>query len=172
MANEDIQQKVVDYANAYGIDPNVALAQIARESSFNAKNVGPLGERGLGQFTADTWASYGYGSFDNAFDVDYNLTAWGNYMSALLGMFGWDYAKALQGYNGGPRWVLNGTVSSAAQGYAAAILAQAGAKTSTDSTGDIGLIEVWPGGYEQIPSWLKWAGIGLIAFLIYSAVSD
>ena len=130
---DQIKQKITDYANGYGIDPGLALAQAQRESGFNPCAVGAAGERGLMQFTEATWATYGQGSFDNAFDVDYNLTAWGNYLSTLLGMFGGDYSQALQGYNGGPGHVQNGTVSTAAQGYAQAILSQAGVVSSSSA---------------------------------------
>src|SRR5262252_718673 len=131
LTTDQIKQKIVDYANGYGIDPGLALAQAQRESGFNPCAVGSVGERGLMQFTEATWASYGNGSFDNAFDVDYNLTAWGDYLSTLLGTFSGDYQKALQAYNGGPGHVQNGTVSSAAQGYAQAILSQAGVVSSS-----------------------------------------
>ncbi len=100
MTTEEIQNLVVSKANEYGINPNIALAQIQRESGFNPRAVGASGERGLGQFMQGTWADYGSGSFDNAFDPVMNLDAWGNYMVALMGMFGGDYIRALQGYNG------------------------------------------------------------------------
>jgi soluble lytic murein transglycosylase-like protein len=121
MTTEDIKQLVVSKANQYGINPGIALAQISQESGFNPRAVGSLGERGLGQFMQGTWKDYGSGSFDNAFDPVMNLDAWGNYMVALLGMFGGDYLKALQGYNGGPGNVQRGTVSAAARSYAQAI---------------------------------------------------
>lgn len=125
MTKVEIQNLIVDYADAYSIDRAIALAQIQRESGFNPLAVGSSGERGLGQFMPGTWARFGQGSFDNAFDVDYNLTAWGNYMQWLLNRYSWDYSKALQGYNGGEGNVDRGTVSSGARNYAASILAQA-----------------------------------------------
>lgn len=126
MTKAELQNLVIDYADAYSIDRAIALAQIQRESGFNPSAVGSSGERGLGQFMPGTWARFGIGSFDNAFDVDYNLTAWGNYMQWLLNRYSWDYSKALMGYNGGEGNVDRGTVSSGARNYAASILAQAG----------------------------------------------
>lgn len=128
MTRAELQQLVIDYANGYGIDPQIALAQIQRESGFNPNAVGRDGERGLAQILPSTWpqASQGAIPWDQAFDPDYNLTAWGNYMQWLLDRYGWDYRKALQAYNGGPGNVDRGTVSQAARNYAAAILANAG----------------------------------------------
>ena len=137
MTIEEIKQRVVDYANGYGIFPEIALAQINRESRFNPNAVGGSGEHGLGQFMPGTWARFGGGrSFEvDAFDVDYNLTAWGEYMTWLLTRFNGDYVKALQGYNGGEGNVDRGTVSSAAQRYASEIIAAAGGMNVPDGSG-------------------------------------
>ena len=122
----ELQNLVTDYAYGYGIDPAIALAQAQRESGFDPNAVGSSGERGLMQFMPGTWARFGQGDFNNAFDPDYNLTAWGNYLTWLLNRYNWDYSKALQGYNGGEGNVDKGTVSGAAKGYASWILANAG----------------------------------------------
>jgi soluble lytic murein transglycosylase-like protein len=133
MTIDEIKQAVVNYANGYGIYPEIALAQLDRESNhfdpmvvFGPKT-GTSGERGIGQFMSGTWdrfAPAGIG-FDQAFDIDYNLTAWGNYLSWLLNRYGGDYTKALMGYNGGEGHVDQGNVSSAARNYASAIIAKA-----------------------------------------------
>jgi soluble lytic murein transglycosylase-like protein len=160
---EEIKQLVVNKANQYGINPGIALAQIGRESSFNPHAVGALGERGLGQFTQATWADYGSGSFDNAFDPVANLDAWGNYMVALMGMFGGDYIKALQGYNGGPGNVQRGKVSAKARAYAQAIYSQAGFTES--SVVNLDQIGVSPSG---LPIWLLIGGLGLLRWVALS----
>jgi hypothetical protein len=128
MTKSDLQALVVDYAYAYGIDPAIAVAQIQRESGFNPNAVGRDGERGLAQILPSTWpqATYGAIPWEQAFDPESNLTAWGNYMQWLLDRYGWDYQKALQAYNGGPGNQDRGTASSAAQNYARTILANAG----------------------------------------------
>ncbi len=164
MTTEEIQNLVVSKANEYGINPNIALAQIQRESGFNPRAVGASGERGLGQFMQGTWADYGSGSFDNAFDPVMNLDAWGNYMVALMGMFGGDYIRALQGYNGGPGNVQRGTVSARARAYAQAIYSQAGFTES--SVVNLDQIGVSPSG---LPMWLLIGGLGL---LLWVALSD
>ena len=127
MTKAELQNLVVDYADGYSIERGIALAQIQKESSFNPNAVGVDGERGLAQILPSTWPQASPGvSFDRAFDPDYNLTAWGNYMQWLLDRYGWDYSKALMAYNGGPGNVDRGTVSSRARNYAASILASAG----------------------------------------------
>lgn len=146
----ELQNLVIDYAYSYGIDPAIALAQIQRESGFNPSAVGRAGERGLAQILPSTWPQVSMGAvpWEYAFDPDYNLTAWGNYMQWLLDRYGWDYRKALQAYNGGPGNQDRGTVSSAAQNYAQTILTNAGqgnvnysqtADSQDDSSGILGL---------------------------------
>jgi soluble lytic murein transglycosylase-like protein len=163
MTTEEIKNLVISKANQYGINPGIALAQIGRESSFNPRAVGGLGERGLGQFMQATWGDYGSGSFDNAFDPVMNLDAWGNYMVSLLGMFGGDYIRALQGYNGGPGNVQRGTVSSAAKAYAQAIYSQAG--FGPESVVSLDQIEVSPGNF---PTWLLVGGLAILAWVALS----
>lgn len=130
-SREQLISLVQDYAYGAGIDPAIAVAQAQRESGFNPNAVGSSGERGLMQFMPATWARFSDRPFDDAFDPNYNLTAWGNYMGYLLDLFDWDYSKALTGYNGGEGHLTNpgryGPPSSAAQAYARDILAQANA---------------------------------------------
>jgi soluble lytic murein transglycosylase-like protein len=168
MTTEEIKQLVVSKANQYGINPNIALAQISRESGFNPRAVGGSGERGLGQFMKATWDRFGSGSFDNAFDPVLNLDAWGNYMVYLMGLFGGDYLKALTGYNGGEGHLTNperyGPPSAAAQAYAQAIYSQAG--FTSQSVINLDQIEVSPSGF---PIWLLIGGLGLI---LWVALSD
>lgn len=131
MNKAELQNLVIDYAYGYGIDPRIALAQIERESGWRqdvayGPFVGGSGEKGISQFTPGTWARFGNGDHNNAYDPDYAMTAWGAYMQWLLDRYNWDYAKALMGYNGGEGNVDKGAVSTRAQEYARAILANAG----------------------------------------------
>lgn len=166
MTPEEVQQLVVSKANQYGINPQIALAQIQRESGFREHAVGAAGERGLGQFMQATWADYGSGSFDNAFDANANLDAWGNYMVALLGTFGGDYVKALTAYNGGPGHLTNpakyGPPSAAAIAYGQQITTQAG--FGPGSVVNLDSVEVAPLG--GLPMWLLLAGGALILVLV------
>ncbi|MDE2020373.1 MAG: transglycosylase SLT domain-containing protein [Patescibacteria group bacterium] len=148
MSKTEIQNLVVDYANGYGIDPAVAVAQIQRESGFNPNAVGHDGERGLAQILPNTWPQALPGvSFAAAFDPDYNLTAWGNYMLWLLNRYDWNYSKALMAYNGGPGNLDHGTVSRAARNYAKTIIANAGWQTDmpaiADSPEDESGLSIW-----------------------------
>ena len=167
MTTDEIKNLVVSKANQYGINPGIALAQIGRESSFNPRAVGSSGERGLGQFMAGTWARFGQGSFDNAFDPAMNLDAWGNYMVYLMGLFNGDYIKALTGYNGGEGHLTNpekyGPPSQAARNYAQAIYNQAGFTES--SVVHLDQVTVSPEGF---PIWLLIGGIGLLVWFAFS----
>jgi len=167
MTIEEIKNLVVNKANQYGINPSIAYYQIQRESGFNPRAVGASGERGLGQFMQATWADYGSGSFDNAFDPVANLDAWGNYMSSLMGLFGGSYIKALTAYNGGPGHLTNperyGPPSRAAQAYAQAIYSQAGFTES--SVVNLDQVEVSPLG---LPMWLLIGGLALVAWVALS----
>lgn len=167
MTTEEIQNLVIDYASACGVDPTIAFYQIQRESGFNPNRVGADGELGIAQFLRSTWGDYGEGPHENARNPHYAMNAYCRYMTYLLGLFGGNYEKALQGYNGGEGNVQRGTVSARARAYARDVLAQARAQQP-----DIGPLIVTPGGFEQIPDWLKWAGLGLVGVLVWSALSD
>lgn len=186
MTTAELQQLVVDYANQYGIDPGVAVAQIARESANFRPDVvfgpyvGGAGERGMAQFTPATWATWGSGPHTNAYDPNLALDAWGKYMTYLLDMFGWDYQKALTAYNGGPGHLTNpskyGPPSQAALNYGAQLAAAAtggGSSVSVDSTvasttaatngggGNAGA------GSSSLPLWLIIGAVGL-AVVVYA----
>jgi soluble lytic murein transglycosylase-like protein len=167
MTTDEIKLKVIDYANGAGIYPEIALAQINRESGFNPGAVGVGGEHGLAQILPATWPRFappGVG-FDLAFDVDYNLSTWAAYLSWLLTRYSGDYTKALQAYNGGEGHVDNGTVSSGAKLYASAVIAQAnGLSVPNDSASAPG-----PGadpGAPQGPDWQFYLLAGGLAFAL------
>ena len=136
MGVESLKQLVIDYADAYSIDRSIALAQARQESGFNPLAVSRTGAGGLMQFMPGTWQDYGQGSFDNAFDPEYNLTAWGNYMQFLLNRYGWDYCKALMAYYGGPGRVDKGQILPDMSVYADTILGNAGAVSLDSNTGE------------------------------------
>lgn len=166
LSTDQIKQLVVNYAYGYRIDPQIALAQINRESGFNPCCVGGDGERGLAQILDTTWPTFapaGVG-FDQAFDPDYNLTTWGNYMSYLSGLFGGDMTAILQAYNGGPGHVQKGNVSQAAQGYAAAIIAAAGSIPGPHGGGE--------NATGAPPAQNMWLILGGLALLMVFAARD
>ncbi len=95
---------IQDAAARYGIDPNIAVAQLDQESvHFRPLYVygpgkSPAGAMGIAQFMPGTWAQYGHGS---PYDPVAALDAWGRYMSHLLSIFHGRYDLALAGYNWG-----------------------------------------------------------------------
>lgn len=129
---EQLIDRIRQAARSIGFPEQVAIVQLARESANFSDNVvyGPFvggsGERGLAQFIPGTWARFGAGMHQNAYDPDASLAAWTAYISYLRGLFGSDLVKILQGYNGGEGNVQRNTVSSAAKRYASEILAGAG----------------------------------------------
>lgn len=143
MTTDEVKQKILDYAYGCGIDPGVALAQAQTESGLNPSAYNPNdpggGAKGLMQFTSPAWSQWGYGPFDNAFDIDYNLAAWCAYMGYLLNLFNWDYQKALAAYNGGPGHFTNparyGPPSQAALAYGQKIAAAASYAPGAGSPG-------------------------------------
>lgn len=175
MTTDELKQLVVSKASQYGINPGIALAQISRESANFRTDVvfGPFvggsGERGMSQFTPATWARFGSGPHTNAYDPVLSMDAWGNYMVYLMGLFSGDYLKALTGYNGGEGHITNperyGPPSARAQAYAREIYGQAG--FTADSVVHLDQIDVGP-----MPDWLKWAALGLVGLLIWTAFSD
>lgn len=171
MTTAEIKQKVIDYAYGCGLDPNVALAQIGRESGFREDARGSSGERGLAQIMPGTWERFAQGvPWDAAFDVDYNLSTWCNYMGYLSGLFGGDIRSMLMAYNGGEGHLLDpgryGGPSQAAQRYAAEILTASGGEWSGSDQIDIAQEPNQP---EEFSNWIIWAlAIGgvLIAFVV------
>ena len=186
MTTDEIKQLVIDKANQYGVNPNLALAQIQTESSFDERAVSPAGAKGLAQFMPATAARFG---LTNPFDPVASMDAWGQYMISMLAMFNGRYDLTLAGYISGENRAeyaaaaregrainyskLPASIQSTVRNYVAGIMSQAG--ISYDFSGqssDLGPIIVTPGGFEQVPDWLKWAGLGLVAVLVWSALSD
>jgi len=184
---EDYRQLVIDKANQYGVNPNLALAQIGRESGFNPRAVSPDGAKGLAQFMPATAARFG---LTNPFDPVASMDAWGQYMILMLGMFNGRYDITLAGYISGENRTeyanaaregrpinysaLPSSIRSEVQSYVAGIMSQAG--ISYDFSGqaqqiDSSPIVVTPGGYEQgkFPTWLLIGGVFLLA---WAALSD
>ena len=188
MTTDEIKQLVVDKANQYGVSSNLALAQIWTESTFNPRAVSPAGAKGLAQFMPDTAQRFG---LIDPFDPVASMDAWGQYMILMLSMFNGRYDLTLAGYISGENraeyanaaregrainWVvLPSKVRAEAKPYVESIMGQAGISYDFSGRGqqsDLGPIIVTPSGFEQVPDWLKWAGLGLVAVLVWSALSD
>lgn len=155
---------------AWGIDfpPEIAVVQLARESANFRDDVvyGPFvggsGERGLAQFIPGTWARFGSG---DPYNPDDSLAAWQYYIGYLRGLFGEDYTKILQAYNGGEGNVQRGTVSAAAQRYAAEILQKA-------SAGSIGIPDAGGPLASSDWSWQELATIGVLALVVVAVIKS
>jgi hypothetical protein len=85
------------YAQRYGIDEGIAIAQIQQESSFNPNAGSRAGAQGIAQFMPATAQRFGV----NVHDVNSSFDGWGRYMRFLLDRFNGDYSLALAGYNAG-----------------------------------------------------------------------
>lgn len=84
-------------ARKYGIDENIAVAQIQKESNFSLTACSNKGACGIAQFIPGTAARFGV----NRRDPVSSMEGWGKYMTFLLRRYNGDYAKALAGYNAG-----------------------------------------------------------------------
>lgn len=161
---DQLIERIRQTARAIGFPEQVAVVQLARESANFADRyvygpgTGSSGERGLAQFMPGTWARFGAGMHHNAYDPDASLQAWASYINYLRGLFGDDWTKVLQGYNGGEGNVQRGTVSTAARRYAAEILSQAGGATGFRDGG------IEPG--TTRPNWLLIGGVAVLVAVV------
>lgn len=111
-------------AERYGVDPEVFTRLIARESSWDPNAKGANGELGYTQIMLETGIDPGYGvkPINDRNDPIDNLRFGAEYLGALVKEYNGDYNKALMAYNGGAGNVNKGTVSNAAQKYAAEVM--------------------------------------------------
>ena len=120
-------------AERYGVDPEVFTRLIARESSWDPNAKGANGELGYTQIMLETGIDPGYGvkPISDRNDPIDNLRFGAEYLGALLREYDGDYSKALMAYNGGAGNVNKGTVSNAAQKYAAEVMSGKEVKTTS-----------------------------------------
>jgi hypothetical protein len=116
-------------AAKYGVPPSLAVSVAQRESGFNQAARGTSGEVGVFQLMPGTARDLGV---DPA-SLDQNIDGGVRYLAQMYAQFG-DWHKALEAYNGGPGNVQRGTVSSAAQSYADAILGGQALDFTSDPT--------------------------------------
>jgi len=103
MASKQLQQsiirnKIVQQAQAQGIDPNLALALVQQESGFNPNAKSGVGAMGLFQLMPATAKGLGV----DPSNVDDNIKGGVTYLSQLLKKYKGDVQAALANYNGGP----------------------------------------------------------------------
>lgn len=136
---QQLENLVLSAAQRYGIDPSIAFHQIQTESNFNPTARSSAGAVGIAQFMPLT--ANDFGLYDRT-DPVASMEAWGKYMTLLLNMFGWDYGKALAGYNAGQgrvqsrvrdygdNWLAH--MPQETQNYVSRILSRAGGGGSGD----------------------------------------
>lgn len=91
---------IVDKANQYGVDPDLALRVVKQESRFNPNAVSRAGAAGLMQLMPGTAKDLGLSKQDR-FDPEKNVDAGMRYLSKQIKDFG-DVGLGLAAYNAGP----------------------------------------------------------------------
>ena len=142
-----------EMAERYGVDPEIFIRLIEKESKFNPSAKGTKGELGFTQIKPDTGMKPGYGvtPIQDRLNPEDNLRFGAEYLGALVKNYDGDYSKALMAYNGGPGNVNRGSPSSAAQAYAAEILGGKQVKQPKPPTSGI----VPQGGGESMNEYMK-----------------
>ena len=122
--NNRHRRMAAQYAERYGVDPEIFTRLVAKESNWNPNAKGAAGEIGYTQIMAETGMNPGLGVTpikDRSDPLD-NLRFGAEYLGSLIEYYDGDYSKALMAYNGGMGNVDKGTVSKAAKNYAADLL--------------------------------------------------
>ena len=131
--NNRHRRMAAQYAERYGVDPEIFTRLVAKESNWNPNARGAAGEVGYTQIMAETGMNPGLGVTpikDRSDPLD-NLRFGAEYLGSLIEYYDGDYSKALMAYNGGMGNVDKGTVSKAAQSYAADLLGGKEVKSSS-----------------------------------------
>lgn len=95
------EDKINQYADKHGIPRDIAMRQVAQESSFNPRAVSKAGAAGLLQLMPGTAAELGL-SGDDRFDPDKNLDAGFRYLAQQVKANKGNMHLALAGFNAGP----------------------------------------------------------------------
>lgn len=121
-------------AKKYGVDPELFVRLVQKESNFDPNAKGAAGEIGLTQIMYKTGLQPGLGvkPIEDRGDALDNLRFGAEYLAALLEYYQGDYRKALMAYNGGMGNVDKGTVSTAAQNYANDLLSNQSGRPGFD----------------------------------------
>lgn len=103
----DYAELAAQYAQQYGLDPELFVRQMVQESGLNPDAVSPKGASGIAQIMPDTARDPGFGvrPIEDTTDPEESLRFGAEYMRALLDKYGGDYGLALAAYNAGPKTV-------------------------------------------------------------------
>lgn len=168
MATSDIQNLIVQQANAQGVPSSIALAVAQIESAFNPSAVSPVGAQGVFQLMPGTAAQLGV---TDPFDPQQNIAGGIAYLQQLYKKYG-DWSTALAAYNWGPGNVdTKPSIPSSVTNYVNSVLGIAGSSaqvasidTGVDSLGDLAPAD--PGGVN--PLWIAGAAIGAGVLLVWA----
>ncbi len=96
---DQIRERIIHYADMYGIDRSVAIWQIWQENRFRSSGCSGAGACGIAQFMPATAERFGV----DRSDIESSLNGWGRYMRWLLdrSYIAGDIRLALGGYNAG-----------------------------------------------------------------------
>ena len=90
------------HADRFGVDPELFLRIVQKESAWNPKAVSPVGARGFTQVMPDTGRDPGFGVTPlRENDDDDNLRFGAEYFSAMMNRYDGDTNRALAAYNWG-----------------------------------------------------------------------
>ncbi len=95
---KDINALVLKTASFYNVDPNLIMAIIQTESSFDSNALSPKGAQGLMQLMPETALKYGA---NDAFDVQQNIDVGIHLISDLLQKYDGNIKLVLAAYNAG-----------------------------------------------------------------------
>ena len=118
------RREAAKQAERFGIDPELYVRLIERESGFDPNAKGAAGEIGLAQIMPDTALKPGYGTdpiLDRSDPME-SLRFGAQHLANLIQNYDGDVTLALQAYNGGSGNVARGTVSDDAKQYASELL--------------------------------------------------
>ena len=113
-----------DMAKRYGVDPELFVRLVERESGFDPNAKGAAGEIGLTQIMLETGIEPGLGVTpiqDRSDPVD-NLRFGAEYLGGLIKRYDGNVSSALMAYNGGLGNVDKGKVSKGAKKYATELM--------------------------------------------------
>jgi hypothetical protein len=97
-ASSDLVAAALNAADEAGVDPQLFVALVNQESSFNPTARSPVGAMGLTQLMPETARGLGV---SDPFDVQQSLRGGARYLRQMLDNNGGDAVKALAAYNAG-----------------------------------------------------------------------